>query len=135
MAGIFAPAAGAPALAGAGGRDIHPAPPREERSDDALSGRMTTAPHAPAGGALRTASGGRSFRPSPWWESPPPLAPAGGAAPCPCPRATASTGSLGASSTRHTPAHPPVKGDKHSHSALSSPHTRPSAHAGRETFA
>src|SRR5579875_1833372 len=110
MAGIFAPAAGAPALAGAGGRDIHPAPPREERSDDALSGRMTTAPHAPAGGALRTASGGRSFRPSPWWESPPPLAPAGGAAPCPCP-------------------------EQQPRSELNSPHTRPSAREGRQTLA
>src|SRR5579875_411108 len=119
MAGIFAPAAGAPALAGAGGRDIHPAP------------------RAPAGGAERRRAqrADDDGAPRPGGRSPPPLAPAGGAAPRPCPRATASTGSLGASSTRHTPAHPPVKGDKHSHSALSSPHTRPSAHAGRETFA
>src|SRR5579875_3746191 len=137
MAGIFAPAAGAPALAGAGGRDIHPAP------------------RAPAGGAERRRAqradddgaprpGGRSSPHRVWWEELPPLALGGGVlrpsprreeplrahAPEQQPRPAASERAQLAThppirpcgarniriahSTRHTPAHPPVRGEKHS---------------------
>src|SRR5579875_2682372 len=117
MAGIFAPAAGAPALAGAGGRDIHPAP------------------RAPAGGAERRRAqradddgaprpGGRSSPHRVWWEELPPLALVGeSSAPRPGGR------------SRSVPMPPSNSLDRQPRSELNSPHTRPSAREGRQTLA